>query len=811
MSTLWFEFTLALRRLFRRKTQNGLLLVTFAVSLGLSLLSWSLFHTIFLSRPEFDPQGRVYLLTCAGSFIVDGRHASRDEIAAYQEANTVFDEFAPAELYGSVSIRTPTGTERYLGAYLSARALQIAGAQPILGRLFAPADDQRGAATVALISQRMWANDYGSDPQIVGRTVEANGDPVTIVGVLPASFRFPNDQDLWLSYGDAPDPPRYQVNQALVKLKPGVTRERAERDVQQILARLGPESPCNKFGRRPALRPVRDLFLMPEIRVSAVILFSLAMIFVLVSCANAANLMLIDFLGRRSEVAAALALGVPRGAAIRAVCFQVGTIAVGAALLGLAFLAAAGPWLYDRIKILNAPYWLSYHFSWTDVAVAFALAAVSAAVTSIAPVVYLWWVDPDQVIREHAYASRGTGRALWRRLLLTAQIALLTVLGVSAGLLVRSSYHVGESQWGYPADRVFMGKMTNFFLGDDDPQTDQRRLTLHRKALAEVEQRPATVAAALASNPPGYSNGPYCTYALDPAEFAQHAARGEAFSSRVTERYFETLAVPVVAGKMFPAENPADGPTSAVINESLARKLWPGQDALQRALFIRFAWMKETDEPFRVIVCGVVRDFQANGPTARSNDAIFTPFTMKYGAPGGIFLFVRDQAGVPPVRSLREAVHRADPRIMLYFPDTIAGQIGLMLSSVRMTTDLTTVFALAALVLGAIGVYSLTVAQVLQSSREFGIRMALGAEPRQLWQHFTRGHLAAALIGVAFGLVGATQVVRVLGSLLYGVNPHSVATYAGVALAILGVATLACVPSLFRLKKINPAECLRSL
>jgi predicted permease len=818
MNVLWFEFMLSLRRLARRRTQNGLLLLTFAVSLWLSLLSWSLFHTIFLTRPEFDPDGNYYVLSNAGGLVVDGNQHSRDEIKAYKAEQGVFADFAEVVLYSGPTLTTPTGGQRYLAAHLSAHALQVIGARPLLGRLFTPAEDERGAPPAMLISQRLWENYYGRDPHIVGRVAQVNDSPTVIVGVMPADFRFPNDQELWLNYGSANDPPRYQTFQALVRLKPGVTRERAEQDLQMILARQGPNSPTVKKGLRPALLPLRAMYLQPEIRVSAVILMALSLIFVLVSCANAANLMLIDFLGRRPEVAASLALGVPRGAAIRAVCWQVGVIAAAAAVLGLGFLSLTGPAMYDRIKLLNAPYWLSYHFSWSFVGMAIALAGLSAVVTVIAPILYLWWVDPDQVIREHAYANRGSGRALWRRLLMTAQIALLTVLGVSAGLLVRSGYNVGEGQWGYPASQVFMGKMTNFFLWYHGDNIRPKRLEMHRRALEEVERRGTTAAAAFVENPPGYSQGPFCTYALDPGAFAQHAERGEAYFTQATENYFDVLSVPFVAGKAYPRKTSTGDPIYCVINASLAAKLWPGEDPLQRVLYTRYPNMKETDPPLRLVVCGVVRDFQVTGPTAKTNDGIFTPFEEVDAVPQvrpiwtqGVFLVVRDKGGVPDFRSLTDAVHRADSRIVLYFPSTIKGQIDLTLSSIRMTKDLTTVFAAAAVLLCAIGVYSLTVAQVLQSSREFGIRMALGAEPVRLWRDFSMGHLLGALMGVGLGLLGASQVMKVLGSLLYGVDPRSSPTYATVALAILFVATLACVPSLFRLKRINPADCLRSL
>lgn len=811
MKVLWFEFVLSLRRLFRRRVQNGLMLVTFAVSVTLSLVSWSLFHNVFLSNPDFDPQGNYLVMSYSDGNAVTAKRSTLGEIEAYKAGQEVFSDFAEVALYHSVFIRTPDGAERSLTAYLSARALQIVGAKPMIGRLFTSQEDVYQSEPAALLSQRMWEDSYGSDPDIVGKIVVVSGKPVTIVGVMPADFKFPNNQDLWLSMGLPYDASRYPIREALVKLKPGITKERAEQDLQVILATMGPDTPANQNKLRPALLTFRDYYLLSDIRVSAMILFGLSLVFLMVSCANTANLMLIDFLGRRSEVASSLALGIPRSAAIRGVCFQVALIALVAALISIALLPVAGPLLYSGIKIVNGPYWMQYVFEWNDVGMAFALAGISAVVTLIAPIVYLLWVNPEQVIRDHASANRGTGRALWRRVLLTGQIALLTVLGVSSGLLVRSSYNVGESKWGYPADRVFLGKIGNLAMdfAHEQPLRDLQRFAVHRKVLDEIERRPETVAAAFTDKAPAYSQQPNCTYALDPAAFSQHADLGAAFSTRVTENFFETLDVPFAAGEMFPRDLTKDGPAYIVINASLANALWPGLDPLQRTIFVRYSWMKPDDPPRQLTISGVVRDFQTSGPKARVNDAIYSPYYASVGS--SVFLFVRDRSGIPTVKSLTDAIHRAEPGESLYFPSTIAAQIGMTLSSVTLTMHLTTVFAAAAVLLCAIGVYSLTVTQVLQSSKEFGIRMALGAEPGQLWRDFTKGHLITALIGVSIGLIGASQLVRVLEALLHGVDPYSPVIYAGVALVIMVVAALACIPGFFRLKKINAADCLRSI
>ncbi len=813
MKTLWFEFTLTLRRIFRRPTQNGLLLVTFAISVTLSVLTWSLFRSVHLSTPDFDPKDEYYALVHSDTMAVSSRQMNIPELEAYEAATpTLFADFAPLAFYVSNMIETPQGQERVLSSYMSARALHLTGARPIKGALFEPADDVYKAPGKVLLSERLWINGYGSNPDILGKSIDISGYPATIVGVLPASYRFPNDQDMWISLGHAYDHRDYPIRSALVKLKSGVSRERALADLRAIQSTLPPDTPALKRGELPALMSFRDLYLFSDLRVSALILFALSLLFVTVSCANAANLMIIDFLGRRSEVASNLALGIPRSAAIRGICWQVGLIALASCAIAITILPAAGPWLFDRIQVIMAPYWLSYQFAWDDVSVTLLIAGIAALVTVTTPIIYLLLLNPEKIIREHGGANRGTSRTHWRRVLLTGQIALLTVLGICSALLVRSKNNVGPSHWGYDASRVFQGKSSALGIRFDPSSARHKgRFIVHRHVLEEIRRRPETAAAAFAENAPGYSNGPYLAYAVDPKALADNAPEGEAFFSRISNGYFATLGVSFVTGSDFPWEISPDAPPQAILSESLARKLWGREDAIGQVLHVRYPQQKEDEPPVQLVVRGIVRDFQASGPRAKTNDAIFTPYTLPWGADSSVNLYVRDQGVAPSYHSINAAVHRADPRVALYFPSTINRQIELMLNSVRMTTDLTTIFAIAAVLLCAIGVYSLTVTQVLQSSREFGIRMALGAEPHSLWQTFTKGHLLTACVGVLIGIIGASQLIRVLESLLFGVNARDPFTYIGVALAILAVAALACLPSLRRLKRINPADCLRSL
>jgi hypothetical protein len=380
------------------------------------------------------------------------------------------------------------------------------------------------------------------------------------------------------------------------------------------------------------------------------------------------------------------------------------------------------------------------------------------------------------------------------------------VLGIAAGLLMQSNRELREEKWGYDASKVFLGKL-------DMPRTDfpeqPQRLTLFRKIVAEIARLPDVAGAAVLVNPPGYSAPPDGRYALEPDSLANNHELGRAHVTESTEGIFSALGIPFVAGSTFPPLVKESDPHEIIINSNLAARLWPRQDALGKTLFVRFTWMEAKEPTRQFTVRGVVRDFQASGPQTTGNDLIALPFTS--WTPPALFLMVRGASRLPKVKELNEAVWRVDPRVVPYFPDSIKHQIDMVLGFIRLTAKLTTIFALAAVLLCGIGVYSITVAQIMQHNREFGIRLALGIEPHRLWLRFVRGHLITASLGVLLGVVIALAAMHALKSLLYGINERDPLTYAAVAATILVVSGLASVPSLYRLRRINPADCLRSL
>ncbi len=810
LSILRYEITLAFRRLWRRPGQTGLLLTTFGISIALTLLSWSLFHTIFLKAPEFDPQGDLYIIKQSAK--TPGARLqgfNREDIDIWKANQKVFSNITHMMMYKSAFVSTGDSSERLLGSILSSEALQMIGAKPLMGRLFTSEDDKFKCAPTVLLSEKTWRSRFDTDPNIIGRVIKVDGYQAEIVGVMPKTFRFPNSQDIWLPIGfniwewNQPDDTSFD---ALARLKPGVSPERATEDLRLIMANRGSETNTAKYDMQISSRPIREVYLESYMQRSAVVLFVLSLVFVIVSCANAANLVMIDFFGRSAELSSSMALGLPRWTAIRNICFQVAGIALIAGVIGSIVMMIASPYVHNALVLMVAPYWLKFDFAWHHIVAAIALGGISCLTAVMIPAIYLLVVSPDRIIRDGAGSSRGTGRSIWRRSLLIGQVALLTLLGVAATLLMQSNEHISEKHWGYDASKVFLGKLD---VPRVDFATHEERGVIFRKVIAEMRRIPGVRDVAITFNPPGYSWNARTRYALDPATLTNGSEDGFANNITASHGFFNALGVPVIAGKAITEEPTEESWRDIIINESLAAKLWPGTDPIGRSLYVRFPWT-DADEPTeQVTVRGMTRDFQAAGPKVPNNDMI--AFSFGGWMPWNLFIIAGGYNSLPTTKEINDAVWRVDPRVVPYFPDSIKNQIDIALGYMRLTTKLTTIYALAAALLCGVGVYSITIAQILQRQREFGIRLALGIDPFRLWVRYARGHILTTAIGVAIGLVGAAMVMHTLNSMLFGVKALDLATFAIVAGAIILISALASIPSLYRLRRIKPADCLRSL
>lgn len=803
MDLLRFELKLAWRRLGRRKAHTTLILATFTLSIALALLSWSLFSTVFLRHPDFDPKGTLHVITQVTP--AGGRErAFPQEVEAWAAHQQVFVGFGTMKQLRSLLVATPQGNERLTGTHLSTQALKMLHARPELGRLFTAAEDAPGSPPALLLSHDFWQRTYNGDPGVIGRGLVVDGLPATIVGVMPASFRFPVEQDLWASVGYDPTNGRNTspVFEVLVELGPGVTVAQAEAELARISARTAPETGRREL--RPRVMPLNDLYLSPTLRTAALVLFVLSAVFVLMSCANTANLVMVDFLSRGGDFGTSAALGVPRLALVRGVGWQVLMI-TGIATVGAAYAVwVAAPLVFEMAKLDALPYWISLSWGTEFWLVALGLGGVSAASATIAPALMLLTSDAGEMTRMTA-TMRGTGRNAWRSGLLAAQVALLTLLGCATGLLLKSQSRIAEIQYGFnPADTLTY----RLALASEEIQGSENRRRAFERILAEVRLLPEVETAALSSGVPGVGGGAEVIADSSRAAVTDRTGILTAQLQVVTDEFFSALKFRWLAGDSFPREPGADRTDYAVITRGLAERLWPGQSAIGRTLFAR----QRSDIRGRVrelIVRGVVENSLSIDLLSDRQDGIYTHISRDGHV--AFTLFARGRQGVPSADVIRQAIRRAESRITAANPRPLPERIEGNTVMLRLTARLTTIFTMAATLLGAVGLYSLTTALLAQRTREFGIRLTLGGTPRQLWAGFAASHLGVAVLGIAVGSGIAMIASPVLGALLYRVPARDVVVFVPVALGVGLISALSCLPSWRQLRKINPADCLRSL
>lgn len=806
MHLLLFELKLAWRRLGRRTAHTALIFSTFTLSIALALLSWSLFSAVFLQHPDFDPAGTLHVVRQATP---DGRPQGRaflPEVQAWADHQQVFAEFGPIKQPRAMLVATPEGNERLSATFLSTQALQMVRARPQLGRLFTAEEDAPGGPPAVLLSHGFWQRRYGGDPGVVGRTLMADGIATTIVGVMPASFRFPYEQDVWASVGYDPSSgrntaPLYDV---LVRLKPGVSLAQAQADLARIsvAARAGIETARHEL--QPVVVPLNDVYLSATLRSGALVLLALSAIFVLMSCANTANLVLIDFLARAGELGTSAAIGVPRLALVRNAFWQVALLTgfATAAATGLVFLA--GPAVFDLAQGDTAPYWVVLSWGPPFWLVAAGIGALSALAAAFVPALLVLSSRAEDLMRRGLSGARGSGRHGWQRGLLIGQVTLLMLLGCATGLLVKSQAHIAAIDPGFDPENVFTYRLG---LASQEIQGIENRRRAFESVVEEIRRMPGIEAVGLSSAMPGVGGGAEVFYDVNPAAVAERGAPTTHLAV-VTDEFFSALKLRWVAGETFPRLPGENQPDYAVITRGLAERLWPGEDALGRIVYAR----QRSDIRGRVrglVVRGIVENFRSTNLLNAAEDGIYTHISKDGHLE--FHLFARGAQALPAADTLRQAIRRADPRISLHSPRPLAARIESGLAMLRLTARLTVVFTVAAAVLGAMGVYSVTTALLVQRTREFGIRLTLGGTPAQLWTRFARGHFSGVLAGVAAGLATAAAASPILSALLYQVPVRDWAVFAFVGLGVVAIAGLACLPGLGRLRRINPADCLRSL
>jgi predicted permease len=692
--------------------------------------------------------------------------------------------------------------ERLSGAYVSANTFSLIDRRPILGRDFTADDDRPGAARVAIVGASVWKGRYGADPRIVGRTITINGVAATVVGVMPDGFRFPLVHDLWQPLDSNPQIAGQRRDRRTLdvfgRLAPGVSIERASQELSAIAAALSRAYPATNDGVRAQVEPYGGRFTItnPWNAMLGAVTFVL-----LIACANVANLLLARGAARAAEIAIRSSLGAPRWRIVRQLLVESLLLASMAGAAGVA-VAAAGVRLWlAAMPVANWPYW--YHFEIDRGALVYlaAISAGSAVLFGLAPALQLSRSTPAESLHASARA-RGARTHRWTSTLLAAQLALTLSLLAGAALLARTLGAV------YRADAIVDASPIVIAGVDLPPQryaTPEQRVAFYERLEERLGKIPGVESVAMASG------APFFTVPVWPAALEGQADGGPASPSAsvvfIGSRYFDVLGLRPLQGRAFTDVDGTPGHESAVVNQLFASRYFPGRNPIGARIRLSDPGAPRGLVPWLEIV-GVT-------PTVRQHYAeeidavVYMPYRVNPRA--GMTVMARAASSAAALApSMRGALRQLDPDL----PLVDVRPLEWLLSGSRFANKVfATMFGLAALLgllLAALGLHAMTQHAIRRRTQEIGIRMALGAERRQVVWLFVRRTLTPLALGVAAGLAGALGVGRFVSGMLIQTSPSDPLTLAGITLVLIVVALAAAIRPARGAARIDPAAALRA-
>jgi len=701
--------------------------------------------------------------------------------------------------------RTITGRgepEAVITGRASSSFFQILGLQPLLGRAFTADDDRAGGPKTTVLSEATWRTRFGAEPSVIGRSVTISGEPHEVIGVMPDVPVFVNQIQLWVPLAWTAEERAIRANHnylAIAKLKPGVDVTRAQADLTTIAKRLEQQYPEDNKDWGALVLPLQQ-DLVSDVRSSLLVLLGAVALVLLIACANLANLLLVRTHGRAKEIAVRVALGASRARVIQQLLTEGLLLGAGGGLAGFlasyygvqGLVAMFGPELPRSGEIAPDGRVLAFTA---------AIAIVTGLVAAAAPAWQLTRRDANEVLKQGAgRGNSATGDGRVRNLLVVSEVALALMLLVGAGLLMRSLASLRSVDPGFDPRNVLTATID---IPEAKYNTPEARNGFFDRVLRKVRALPGVEAAATVDTLPlrGGSAQPVAVEGMPPipqSELPIVAVRNN------SPTYFGTAGIPLMAGRDFDEGDTYGTPLVAIVSRRAAARFWPDQSPLGKRITLGLM----SDEPREVV--GVVGEVKTGQLDEREPEpAIYLPAAQLGGS--GATLVVR--TSVPPdslSRAVVGAVRALDPEQPVLNLTTMEMVVERSLGQRRFALRLLAAFALLALTLASIGIYSVLAYTVRQRLREIGIRMALGAPSRLVLRMVVVEGCKPTLVGVALGLLLASLLVGVLRTLLYGVSQHDPMTFAAVAGLVVLVGIVATLVPAFRATRVDPVITLRS-
>jgi predicted permease len=805
MTSLLQDVRYALRQLRKSPSFTVVAVLTLALGIGPNTAIFSLVDGILLvplpySKPE-------QLVSVTGTYPRGGFVAMRDQVHTMDVAT-----YAEGHEFNLTGLGEPV---RLTGTLVSAELFSVLGARPALGRTFYPGEDNAGQDNYVVLSHALWQQRFGSDASVVGRAIEIEGASRQVLGVMPAEFRFPSPKtQIWLPlHNDPRNTLSYWATDYMPvvgRLRPGATLEQAHAEIRMFQSHVGELFPWKMPPEWNADVSVVHLqnSMVADVRTRLLMLLGAVALILLIACANVANLMLSRAATREKEISIRSALGAGRSRIARQLLTESVVLASVAGLLGLGF-AAAGISLLKFAMPADTPRLMDVHLDWRVLNFTGGLSVLTGLIFGLAPA-----LQSSRSALTESLKSGGRGATLsvsqrLRSSLAVAEVGFAALLVISAGLLIRSFWALSHVNPGFQPEHIVTARITP---NESFCSNAERCLAFYRSLLDQAQASPGVNGAALVNTLP--LGGRVTKRSVDIENFTGSPGQTSPlfWMDAVTPGYFRVMNISLLSGRSFSEGETSGNPPVAIVNAETARRYWPGQNAIGQHVRL-------LDESNWRTVVGVAADVRAYDLQKTNpgwiKGTVYVPYSPTSTSedrrvPPEMTIAVRTSSDESQVEAtLQRIVASLNHDVPVSEVKTMSAVVSEAVSTPASTTSLFVTFAGLALVLGMVGIYGVLAFLVSKRTREFGIRMALGAQRRDVLWLVVREGARFSAIGIILGLGVAFAVTRWLSSELYGVSAVDPITYAGVAAVMAVVSMLACYLPARRAMRVDPLVALR--
>ena len=802
------DFKYAFRMLLKSPGFSLIAILTLALGIGANSAIFSVIDAVLFHPLAFKEPARLVAVWETNR--QPGAEANlRNEVALgnfydWRAQNRVFQQIAGLT-YANFNLTGSTQPERIQGAVVSADFFDLLGIQPTIGRSFLAEEEKPTAARAVILSHALWQRRFDADPNVIGRSFTFNGEPCTVVGVMPTNFQiqFPASfqVEMWtpLRRGSKDGDRISHYLYVLGRLKAGVSVEQAQAGMNVIVRQLQTQYPATNTWAGVNIIPLHRQ-LVGDIQPYLYVLFAAVGFVLLIACANVANLMLVRLVGRQKEIAIRLALGAGRGRLIRQFLTESLMLSTLGGLGGL-LLASWGIDLLRNLAPADLPRLNEIGlngavFLWT-----LGILLLTGVLFGLAPALQASKPDLDNSLRESGRATGGRKRSRLTRLLVISEVALALLLLVGAGLMLRSSRRLQQARPGFEAKNL----LTLSIALPRQKYRESGQANVFFDQLLERVTRLPGVASAGGVDPLPMSGSDSTTGVLIEGQpILPMADRAEPGERLVTPGYFQAMRIPLLEGRQLTEQDRADTPHVLVVNEALARRFFPGRSALGKRLGLeddgKLAWAE---------IVGVVGNVKHRSLDAEIKPELYEPYRQ---VPRNFMSLVVRTTVEPAslIGAIRSQVLALDKDQPVFEIKTMEDLLSQSMARSRFVMLLLGIFSTLALALAAVGIYGVMAYFVTQRNKEIGLRMALGAQKSDVLKMVVAEGMTLAVIGVALGLLASFALTRIIANLLFGIGPTDPATLIGVSFLLTSVAFLACWIPARRASRADPIATLRA-